>query len=110
MNIRNTKIGKVNGIGRNDMILTTVQSPDIYVSVSYLRKLRAFFFPALQVNYSSLILSAFFQQDANSTRCHKILTCYEMKLLRPLHWLRGPKNLLAISPLTKNIHIYIRVC
>jgi hypothetical protein len=92
MDIRNTKTRNVTGIGRNDMVLTITQTPDIYVSFSYLRMLREFFFPALQGNSTSLILSAFFQQDVNPTRCHKILTCYEMKLLRTLHWLRGPKN------------------
>lgn len=85
------------------MVLTIMQSPDIYVSVSYLRMLRGYFFPALQGNSSSLILSAFFQQDINPTRCNKILKCYEMKFLRTLYWVRGPTNLLPLSSLTKNI-------
>ena len=92
MNIRNTKTKNVTGIRRNDMVLTIILSPDIYVSASYLRMLREFFFRALQGNSSSLILRAVFQQDANPTRCHKILKCFEKKLLRTLHRLRGPKH------------------
>jgi len=92
MNTRNTKTRNVTGIGRNDMVLTITQTPDIYVSFFYIRMLREIFFPALQGNSSSLTSSAFFQQDVNPTRCHKILMCYEMELLRTLHWLREPKN------------------
>jgi hypothetical protein len=33
MNIRNTKTRNVTGFGRNDMVLTIMQTPDIYFDV-----------------------------------------------------------------------------